>query len=324
MSPSKISLKLKEEPLLRNPVLVAAWPGMGYVATGAVGYLKDSLEAKEFGDLTSFDFFEPTGVVVEKGAVRTPRPPRNKFYYWRHPGEGNDVVLFIGDVQPTTRGYQYANVVVDEALKLGVTRVYTCAATPASIHHKERPKVLAVPNNSNLNDFLASHEVSLMDEGHIGGMNGLLIGAARARRMEGICLLGEIPYYAVGIPNPKASKAVLEVLSKMLDVEIDLGELEFLARQTEEELEQLAKSSEEMSQLVASLDYQEDGVEEELAGVEKTLEEEFKTRRKLERMFRQAERDRSKVTDLKGELDRSGMFPQYEDRFLNLFRKGNQ
>jgi len=324
MRTAKTVVKLREEPQLRNPALIAAWPGMGYVATGAAGYLKDALQAKELGDLTSFEFFEPTGVVVERGAVRAPRPPRNKFYYWRNPGQGNDLLIFLGDVQPTTKGYQYANVILDVALKLGTSRVYTCAATPASIHHRERPKVLAVPNHPKLNQLLSGYNVVLLEEGHIGGMNGLLIGAARARRVEGVCLLGEIPYYAVGIPNPKASKAVLQVLSKMLDIEVDLSELDFLAKQTEEELEQLARSSEQMAQLVASLEYEEDGLEDEVAGVEHSLEEEFKMRRRLERLFRQAERDRSKITELKVELDRSGLFQEYEDRFLNLFRKGNQ
>jgi hypothetical protein len=89
-------------------------------------------------------------------------------------------------------------------------------------------------------------------------------------------------------------------------------------------LEQLARSSEQMAQLEASLEYEEDGLDEEVAGVERSLEEEFKMRRRLERLFRQAERDRSKITDLKVELDRSGLFQEYEDRFLNLFRKGNQ
>ena len=324
MRTSKTVIKLREEPQLRSPALIAAWPGMGYVATGAAGYLKDALQAKELGDLTSFEFFEPTGVVVERGAVRAPRPPRNKFYFWRNPGHGNDLIIFLGDVQPTTKGYQYANVILDVAIKLGTSRIYTCAATPASIHHREKPKVLAVPNHPNLNQLLSSYNVVLLEEGHIGGMNGLLIGAARARRIEGVCLLGEIPYYAVGIPNPKASKAVLQVLSKMLDIEVDLSDLDFLAKQTEDELEQLARSSEQMAQLVASLEFEEDGLEDEVEGVERSLEEEFKMRRRLERLFRQAERDRSKITELKVELDRSGLFQEYEDRFLNLFRKGNQ
>jgi hypothetical protein len=39
-------------------------------------------------------------------------------------------------------------------------------------------------------------------------------------------------------------------------------------------------------------------------------------------MFEQARQDRSKAMELKRELDRHGVFKQYEDRFLDLFKKG--
>ena len=41
---------------------------------------------------------------------------------------------------------------------------------------------------------------------------------------------------------------------------------------------------------------------------------------RIESLFRQAERDRSKAVELKAELDRQELFRRYEDRFLDLFR----
>jgi proteasome assembly chaperone (PAC2) family protein len=55
--------------------------------------------------------------------------------------------------------------------------------------------------------------------------------------MEGFCLLGEIPFYTTEIENPKASKAVLQVLTEVLDLEMDLRELEELAQETEKEID---------------------------------------------------------------------------------------
>jgi proteasome assembly chaperone (PAC2) family protein len=68
-------------------------------------------------------------------------------------------------------------------------------------------------------------------------MNGLLLGVAKQMGMEGFCLLGEIPFYTTEIENPKASKSVLDVLIKVLGLEISLGELEELANQTEKEID---------------------------------------------------------------------------------------
>ena len=42
---------------------------------------------------------------------------------------------------------------------------------------------------------------------------------------------------------------------------------------------------------------------------------------RVETLFRRARTDRAAALELKKELDRLGMFPQYEDRFLNLFKQ---
>ena len=43
--------------------------------------------------------------------------------------------------------------------------------------------------------------------------------------------------------------------------------------------------------------------------------------RLIEQLFEQASKDRSKAYELKRELDRLEVFPEYEDRFLDLFKK---
>jgi len=44
-------------------------------------------------------------------------------------------------------------------------------------------------------------------------------------------------------------------------------------------------------------------------------------KRRIEALFEQAAKDRSKAFELKQELDRLGAFKDYEDRFLDLFKK---
>ena len=43
--------------------------------------------------------------------------------------------------------------------------------------------------------------------------------------------------------------------------------------------------------------------------------------RRIEMLFREASQDRSKAYELKSELDRLGVFADYEDRFLDLFKR---
>ena len=52
-----------------------------------------------------------------------------------------------------------------------------------------------------------------MREGAITGMNGLLLGMARLKGLEGYSLLGETTDYSFDL---RASEIVLETLSKLL------------------------------------------------------------------------------------------------------------
>jgi len=74
----------------------------------------------------------------------------------------------------------------------------------------------------------------------ISGLNGLLLGVAKERDIEGICLLGEVPMYATRIQNPMAALAILNILTEMLGIEIDVGELVQLAKETKEKMRQVA------------------------------------------------------------------------------------
>ena len=43
---------------------------------------------------------------------------------------------------------------------------------------------------------------------------------------------------------------------------------------------------------------------------------------RIEALFAEAQRDRSRALQLKAELDRLGVFARFEDRFLDLFKRG--
>ena len=73
-------------------------------------------------------------------------------------------------------------------------------------------------------------------------MNGLLLWAAKTRNVEVISLWASVPFYIAQLPPlladyPKAAKAVLNVLVKMLNLPIDLQELKLLADYKNKEIE---------------------------------------------------------------------------------------
>ena len=125
---------------------------------------------------------------------------------------------------------------MDVAEEFGAKRVYTFAAVPNP--HDVKPRVFGVVNKPELRDFLKENGVQLVSgDGRITGLNGLLIGIAQQRQMEGICLLCEIRY--LDIPQPRSAQAVLNTLTKILGIEIDMSELERQAEEMEQKIEKI-------------------------------------------------------------------------------------
>ncbi|RLG23519.1 hypothetical protein DRN85_09240 [Methanosarcinales archaeon] len=246
-----MSIKLFKEPKLEKPDLIVGWPGIGNVGLMAVDTLRSQLEAEEFGEIEGYDFFYPKRVVIKADILIDLEFPTSKFYYKRLSTQ--DLIIFIGEEQPAdgkgayaegSKAYQMANLVLDVAERFGCRRVYTSGAAVSLTHHSVKPRVWAVPNRRELlsevreydNTVLMSQIESRGGQGSISGLNGLLLGVARKRGYEGICLMGEVPDYLSGapFPYPRASRSVLEVMTRILGISIDLTGLDVIdARVTE-------------------------------------------------------------------------------------------
>ncbi len=233
-------VKFHARPKLNSPVMLAAWPGVGNVAAIVAGYLKSKLNFKKLGEVEASYFFDPIGVSVKENVVEAPQFPQSTFYYWKNKVGNSDLILFIGDDQPAAKGYDLANCVLDVAVKFQVKRVYTCAAALTRIHHTEQPRVWGVATDERLTEDLRKYDLMQMGNLQIAGLNGLLLGAAKERDIDAICLLGEVPLYATRIHNPMAALEVLKVLTMVLGIHIEMTDLAQLAAEATERMKQMA------------------------------------------------------------------------------------
>jgi proteasome assembly chaperone (PAC2) family protein len=235
------AIRLYKRPRPQSCAMLASWPGIGDVSLTAAKYLVEKLNAAEIGEIEPIHFFEPVGVSVKDNLVESPRFPESKFYYWQYPKAGKGLLIFIGEEQPSFKGYELVNCVLDVAQRFRVSRIYSCAAAVTRIHHSEEIKVWGAATTSNLVEELAKHNVILRGNLRIAGLNGLILGMAKERGMDGVCLLGEVPSYATQMTNPKASLAVLRVLAETLEITLDLTDLGHLAERVDEEMDRIAK-----------------------------------------------------------------------------------
>jgi proteasome assembly chaperone (PAC2) family protein len=233
-------VRLFARPRLKKPVMLASWPGIGNVSIIAASYLLRKLDFKDLGEIEPSVFFDAIGVVARDNVIEEPQFPQSQFYYFKNKPGSSDIILFIGEDQPSTKGYELANCVLDVAQRFRVGRVYTCAAALSRMHHSEQSRVWGVVTSPKMSPELGKYNLTQKGNLQISGLNGLLLGVAKERGMEGVCLLGEVPIYATRIQNPAAAMAVLGVLTRMLDIEIDITELADVAKESASRMKQMA------------------------------------------------------------------------------------
>lgn len=234
------TVSLSAKPKLNSPNMLAAWPGISNVAMIVATYLIRKLDFKELALINAAHFFDPIGILVKNNVIEKPQFPQSRFLYWKNRPGKSDLILFIGDDQPMAKGYELANLVVDIAQKFSAGRIYTTAAALTRIHHTESPRVLAATTDQRVAGELKEQSLVLGGNLQISGLNGLLLGVAKERKVDAVCLLGEVPTYASKIQNPMAALAIIQILTRLLEIEVDTKELMRQAIETREKMTQVA------------------------------------------------------------------------------------
>ena len=328
-------VKILKRPKLHNPYFIAAWPGMGEVAFKAVEFLVKKLNAQEFAYIKSKDFFYPTGSNVQEGMLHLPNLPYGKFYFWNNPlGKGGlstekttvnkkDLIIFLSNAQPDLeRSNDYSRRILATISNFDINMAVCFAAMPLPIDHTQEPGVWGCATDNKLKDLLINQGVKIMSEGQISGMNGLFLGMAKKYKINGICLLGEIPIYTIQIENPKAVYALLNKLNAILNMSLDIKELRKQADFVEGQINQLVDYLKLGSHQPPPIG------DEEIEKIRNSLSQFSKlpdsVRQKIEVLFEKAKTDISKANQLKHELDRWNVYKEYEDKFLDLFKRARE
>lgn len=305
------------EEKLHDPWLVAAWPGMGGVALTAGYYLMAKLGMHLLLEFPAAEFFDIDQVEVKNGLIASRRLPRSRLFLWNDPKLERDLIVFIGEAQPPARGGAFCRKVIDQAKALGVRRVFTFAAMATEMRPKQDCRVFgAAIDRGTLAEF-RQLDVNILESGAISGMNGVLLGMAAEVGLPGGCLLGEIPHVFSQMPFPKAALAVLEFFSAMTGIELDYDELREHAEAVKNALEDFLVRMERAVEEAQSEPGHLPAPQEVGEKVSKPVAADHKC---IEELFAAARADRSRAYELKQELDRLGLFHEFEDRFLDLFK----
>ena len=235
------NVKLEKRVKLKEPILVEGLPGIGFVANIATLHLIEELKAEKIGEIVS-PHFQDLAVAADDSMART---PVNEIYCWKSPERLNDLLIIHGNTQALNSHGQYelCDKIVSYAKDLSCRLVITIGGIEKDkVSHP--PKLYCTATDLETLNRVRSYGLDIL-QGHIYGAAGILLGLAGLRGMKGFCILAET---TGAYPDAAAAKTVLELLNKVIDVEVNLEGLEKVAEDTSRILESFRLSETKKSE----------------------------------------------------------------------------
>ncbi|UGQ56297.1 PAC2 family protein [Rhodococcus pyridinivorans] len=256
----------QDVPVLRDPVLVAAfegWNDAGDAASGAVEHLELIWDAEPFAELDSEEYYDyqvnrPQVRLVD-GVTREIDWPTTRLSLCSPPGSDRDIVLLHG-IEPSMRWRSFCDAIIELVDEFEVHTVVLLGALLADTPHT-RP----VPVTGTAYSSEAAERFKLQTSRYEGptGITGVLQDAFVRAGIPAVSFWAAIPHYVSNPPNPKATVALLRRVEDVLDLEVPLGELPLLAEEWEQTVTDMIEDDEEIAEYVRTLEERGDAEAEE-------------------------------------------------------------
>lgn len=215
-----MKLKQIEDVKMNNIILIAALPDMGRVGGLVSDFLTKQLNTKLVAEIESI---EKPWVTCENGFVKL-----HVDTYRIYADEQNSIVVFTGDTQPqdTRELYGLCDLLLDTVQGYGNVKHLYSAGGYLKQEVVGEPKVYGIANNEKLLKELEKYNIGRLGSeiNSITWFNGLILGIAAKRNIEGIGLFGEIDN--PNVPQNPAARSIVKVIARMINMEINAKELE--------------------------------------------------------------------------------------------------
>jgi uncharacterized protein len=237
---TKTTIKRKAGVSPHKPILIVGLPGIGNVGKIVAEHLKKEFKAEKFATLYS-PHFPHQVVMLKNGGVRV---VNNRFYLIKgKKPNNNDLIILTGDVQAVTPEGQYeVNSKIVDFFKedLAGEFVYTIGGYTIGEGGENKSRVFANATGASvIKQFKDTDVIFGKSKGMIWGSAGLIIGFAKMRKLDGVCLMGETNSFLE--VDASAAKAVMLQLAKKLHLNIDTANIDKMIEKTAIALKEIEK-----------------------------------------------------------------------------------
>ncbi|MEM4035607.1 MAG: PAC2 family protein [Fervidicoccaceae archaeon] len=219
---------------LSGKVVVVGFPGMALVGKMAAEVLINRLGLTKVASLYSTR--SPGAVPVEEGILKAAE-------ITVYAGDGSPIAVVTSSYQPPSDESQ--NALAHEVLSYLSSRgakLIISAAAYVSHEPPQQRRVFAAASNRRILEKLVKTGAIPMSGG-ISGLNGLVPALAPVYGMEGAALLGEAEelYVTSGLIDHRAAASVVELVARLLDIEIEVSDLIRAAEEIEKRITRVSR-----------------------------------------------------------------------------------
>lgn len=224
-----------KKPEFKNPVAIAASPGLRSVGKIAIEYLIKKLPCDLIAEIRSphfavhyigpsyFGTIGSAGVKVERGLISF---PKIEIYALNK----REIIIVRGyqaeydpsDPTSVKGPFVAAACTIEVLLELGVKRLFVLAS-----HGTRGKRIFCAATHKHLIEELSKYGIEKRETGEFYGYSALLLGFAKLAELEGICLFGETSpdFEDLETPDFDSAKRVLDLLKQLIGIELDTLEL---------------------------------------------------------------------------------------------------
>ncbi|MDD3984920.1 MAG: proteasome assembly chaperone family protein [Methanobacterium sp.] len=209
---------------VKNAIVLEGSPELGLIGNILGWLLVEELNMKQIGYIDSKEF--PPLAVLYKGVAIHP------FRIYSKDG----IVLFLSDfIIPPNVSYDMSNAIVNWMERNNSKGLITFN----SMVVMEKTDTVAVAANSkDALKYLEEYNLPILPFGNINGLSGALLTRTAIKNIPASCLFAEVLNQ---YPDPRAAASLVNVLNRMLDIDVNAQPLLKEADEIEERLKELAK-----------------------------------------------------------------------------------
>ena len=243
-------------------VAFAGWPDAAEAATRAIRYMVRKLPAKKFAEIEPEDYYDFTvnrpHIRVNRQKQRKIKWPTNEFYsYVPKETPENGLLLYVG-TEPNLKWKTFSKAILNLADTVGVETIISLGSLLDAVPHTREVRISGRASNKELNE--KARWLGIQNSGYQGptGIHSAFAELCIQSDIPHANIWSHCPHYVQTSPNPIASYALLQRLTSLMNVQLDMKELELAGQAFQTEVTKAITEQPDVKSYVSKLETQYD------------------------------------------------------------------